>query len=121
MAIVSQREASKLAKKMENAQRRLAKIREDNNAQIQSATRTAVTMGGAFGMAWWQGRYPDRSEILGLQASLVVGGGLTVAALMGWAGDESTTTIVESLGTGALAAYAVSQGYQLGQEQAQAA
>lgn len=119
MAIVSQREAKKLEKKADRMQARLAKLREEHKSSVESATRTAVTMGGAFGMAWWAGRYPDKNEVFGLEASLVVGGALTVAALMGWAGDQSM--LVESLGTGALAAYAVSSGYQMGQEQAAAA
>lgn len=119
MALISQRQAEKAIEKAERAKAHLARLREEHNKSIEGATRTAVTMAGAFSMAWWAGRYPEKNEVFGLEASLVVGGGLTLAALMGWAGDQGT--IVESLGTGALSAYAVSRGYQMGQEQAQAA
>ena len=110
------RALSKARDKLDRAQRRLATIRDEQQDAIESATRTAVTMGGAMGMAYWAGRYPDRAEILGIDASLVVGGSLTVAAMMEWAGDQ--TLIVESLGTGALAAYAASKGMEFGQEAA---
>lgn len=116
MAMVSQREATKAMNKAAKSDKRLARLREEHKSSLQAATRTAVTMGGAFGMAWWAGRYPDKAEILGLDASLVVGGALTVASMMGWAGDQDL--IVESLGTGALAVYASSKGYELGQDQA---
>jgi hypothetical protein len=52
---------------------------------------------------------------VGLDASLVIGGGLTIAALMGWAGSQADS--IESLGTGALAVYAGTKGYELGVEQ----
>ena len=102
---------------LEKAQKRISKLREENQDSIQRATRTAFTMGGALAMAYFKGRYPDRAQILGLDASLVVGGGLTVAALMGWAGDQGDA--VEALGTGALAVYAGTKGYELGVDQAQ--
>jgi hypothetical protein len=119
MAMVSQRDASKALKKAEAADKRMARVRERNKLAIEGATRTAVTMGGAFGMAWWQGRYPDKNEILGMDASLVVGGALTVAAMMGWAGSQDV--IVESLGTGALAVYAATKGFAMGKDQAESA
>ncbi len=119
MAMISQAEAKKLAKKAEKKEATLARLRAQHKNSIESATRTAVTMGGAFGMAWWTGRYPDRNEILGMDASLVVGGALTMASLMGWAGKQDV--IVESLGTGALSYYAATRGFQMGQEAAQEA
>lgn len=113
MSITSSGER-KLAKRAESAEKRLAKFREDNKSALARATRTAFTMGGAFAMAYYHGRYPDKSVILGLDASLVVGAGLTVAALMDWAGSQGDT--VEALGTGALAAFATQKGYEMGQE-----
>ncbi len=116
MAMVSQRDASKAMKKAAKSDARLARIKEDHKESLEQATRTAVTMGGAFGMAWWSGRYPERSEILGMDASLVVGGALTVASMMGWAGNQAV--IVESLGTGALSVFAASKGFAMGKESA---
>lgn len=103
-----------LVKRAESAERRLQKFREENKGAITRATRTAFTMGGAFAMAYYHGRYPDKAEILGLDASLVVGAGLTVAALMGWAGNQEDA--IEALGTGALATFAASKGFEMGQE-----
>ena len=106
--------SSKLAKRAESAERRLARMRDENKGAVAKATRTAFTMGGALAMAYWHGRYPDKSEVLGLDASLVVGAGLTVAALMGWAGAQEDA--VEALGNGALATYAATKGFELGKE-----
>lgn len=105
---------AKAEKKVDIGEKRLARLREENEQAVSTATRTAVTMGGALGMAWIKGRYPDKSMILGLDSSLVVGGGLTLAALMGWAGDQEL--VVEALGNGALATYAASKGFALGKE-----
>lgn len=105
---------TKAEKKAATSLARAEKMREDAKEAAESVTRTALTMGGALGMAYWQGRYPDRREILGIDAALVVGGGLTVAALMGWAGKQEMW--VEALGTGALSTYAVTTGLRLGQE-----
>ena len=119
MAMVSQRDASKAMKKAAKSDARLARIKEEHKSSLEQATRTAVTMGGAFGMAWWSGRYPERAEILGMDASLVVGGALTVVSMMGWAGNQAT--IVESLGSGALTVFAGSKGYAMGKESKDAA
>ena len=109
----------KAKKEASSAQKRLERMREESEDALETATRTGVTMGGAFAMAWWQGRYPMRREILGVDASLFVGGSLTLVALMGWAGDQDI--IFESLGTGALATYAMQKGYAFGAEQRQRA
>ncbi len=110
---------TKAEKKMQSYENRLARLRKENQAAIDKATRTALTMGGALAMAYYKGRNPDRSEILGVDAALVIGGGLTVAAMMGWAGNQETA--VEALGNGALATYAATKGFELGVEQAQKA
>ena len=109
-----QKELAKAEKEKERAIARLARIRDENEETIDSATRTAMVMGGALAMAWWKGRYPDKSDILGIDASLVVGGGLAVASIMGWAGDQEL--VVESLGNGALASFAVSKGLEFGND-----
>lgn len=113
------KQLAKVEKRADRAESRLARLREENEDAIASATRTAMTMGGALAMAYWKGRYPERAEILGLDASLVVGGSLLTAGLMGWAGDQDV--IVESLGNGVLATYATSKGFELGTEARQKA
>lgn len=108
---------TKAEKKMVTYENRLAKLRADNKEAIEKATRTALTMGGALAMAYYKGRNPDRSEILGVDAALVIGGSLTIAAMMGWAGNQETA--VEALGTGALATFAATKGFEMGAEAAQ--
>lgn len=110
---------AKATTKLDRAEARLARLREENEGAIASATRTAMTMGGALAMAYWKGRYPERAEILGIDASLVVGGGLLTASMMGWVGDQEL--VVESLGNGALCTYAASKGYELGTQAKQKA
>ncbi|KKN15827.1 hypothetical protein LCGC14_0982190 [marine sediment metagenome] len=102
----------KLEKRAESAEKRMTRMREENKGALAKATRTAFTMGGALAMAYWYGRYPDKTEILGLDASLVVGAGLTIAALMGWAGAQEDAA--EALGNGALASFAATKGFEFG-------
>lgn len=114
MAATMKKELAKAEKEKERAMARLSRIREENEDTLSSATRTAMTMGGALAMAWWKGRYPDKSDILGIDAALVVGGGLAIASIMGWAGDQDL--IVESLGNGALATFAATKGLEFGND-----
>lgn len=111
---------SKLEKEMKTARKKaersradLMRLREEYNESIQTVTRTVVTGAGAFATAYWMGRNPDRQEILGVSAPLAIGAAATTAALMGWAGDQ--TEIVEAIGAGALAVYATTKGYEMGQ------
>ncbi len=108
---------TKSEKKLATQENRIAKMRRENQAAIDKATRTALTMGGALAMAYYKGRNPDRADILGVDAALVIGGGLTIAAMMGWAGNQETA--VEALGTGALATFAATKGFEMGAEAAQ--
>ena len=114
-AMVSQAEAKKAIKKNERMEATLRRLRDEHETSIESATRTGAAMIGAFGTAWWAGRYPDKREVFGLDSSLVVGAALNVAALMGWAGKSSA--MVEALGVGALSTWAATKGHELGNEQ----
>ncbi len=109
-----QRALDKAEKKASSVKAQLERIKEENTGAVETATRTATTLGGAFGVAYWMGRNPTRQKILGVDASLVIGGSATVAAMMGWAGDQEL--IVEGLGTGALSVYAVRKGFEMGKE-----
>lgn len=116
MAMSVSKALAKSQQRAERAEARLSRLREENEDALKTATRTAVVMAGALGMSYVKGRYPDKSQVMGLDSSLVIGGGLMVAAVMGWAGEQET--IVESLGVGCLSVYAASKGYELGQEAA---
>jgi len=112
--------------------RALVKAREQNERQkalikrlkskgedaTKTAVRTAAAMGTSFAVSYVEGRYPDKSEILGIPVSLAVGVGLTVTGAMGWAGKESSE-LVQSAGDGALSAYAARRGYDMGMDAAQ--
>ncbi len=105
--------------KAESANRRLKRMREESAGAIETAARTGLTMGGAFGLSWWEARFPDNKEVLGAPLSLIAGGALTVAAYMGWAGNQSSN--VEALANGMLSVFAVQKGAEIGAEQLAAA
>lgn len=106
---------SSLAKRYQNLKSRYQNLREENAMGVERVTRTVVTGGGAFGMAWYQARFPDRAEVFGAPASLVVGGGLAALAYMGYAGEQEST--VEALSNGCIAVFACDKGREMGEEQ----
>lgn len=118
MATASIAKANKEMKRAEKRAQRnraeLERLREEHAESIASVTRTVMTTGGAFAVAYWMGRNPERTEILGVAAPLAVGAAATTAALMGWAGEQ--TEMVEAFGAGALAVYATTKGYDMGKE-----
>ncbi|HUU96635.1 MAG TPA: hypothetical protein VM487_12920 [Phycisphaerae bacterium] len=110
--MATSRTLAKAEKTAEKASIRLARLKEENKNAVATATRTVVTIGGSFGIAYFLGRYPERTEILGVNAALGVGAALSIASMMGWAGKQDK--VVEALGTGALSAYGTTKGYELG-------
>lgn len=90
-------------------------MREESSGAVDTAARTGLTMGGAFGLAWWESRFPENAEVMGAPLSLIAGGALTVAAYMGWAGNQSSN--VEALANGMLSVFAVQKGREIGAEQ----
>jgi hypothetical protein len=106
------RSLAKAEKTADKAVARLARMKEENKNAVATATRTVVTLGGSFATAYFLGRYPERREIVGVDAALAVGATLSIASMMGWAGKQDK--IVEALGTGALAAYGTTKGYEMG-------
>ncbi len=101
--------------KFQNQKKLNKKLREESTGAIETAARTGLTMGGAFGLAWWESRFPENKEVVGAPLSLVAGGALTVAAYMGWAGAQSSN--VEALANGMLSVFAVQKGAEIGAEQ----
>lgn len=112
MKMISQGEAKKALSKLESKEKRLQRLKKESQKGVETGMRTGLTMASAFGVGWLKGKYPDKTEIIGLDAGLVIGAGLTFASLMGWAGNQEV--VFESLGNGALASYAVSEGFRLG-------
>lgn len=112
-ALAKAREQNERQKKM------IARLRSKGEEATKTAVRTASAMGGAFAVSYVEGRYPDKSEIVGIPISLFAGIGLTVAGAMGWAGSRDTSELVQSAGDGCLAAYAARRGHEMGLEAAQ--
>ncbi len=109
-------EDAELTKESEKKARK--KADKQRKALVQQGTRLGTSMGSAFVLAWLQGRYPERSQIVGMDASFWIGGVLTAASL--YPSKEITKAsrlVMEGAGSGALAVYVASQGFQLGQDQ----
>jgi hypothetical protein len=91
---------------------RFANIRKKENGVVRSLVDSALVSGSAFALAYYDARFPDKAEILGVPVALAVGGAALVTQLAGWAGSESD--LIGSVGTGALAAYAAAKGATMG-------
>jgi hypothetical protein len=101
----------------------LARIRGMTLRQDQAVRETVgagITIGTAFAIGWFEKRYPDNAEILGMPVSLVIGGAAIAAAAFEVGGQE-TAKYLGDAGRGALAAWAAQKGAELGDEQAQEA
>lgn len=112
-------------RKLENDNQRLkramAKVREEGKAAVEAGIRTGAGMASAFGVAYMENRYPDKSKVFGVDVSLLVGVAGTAAGAFGLVGDEQTNRIVEAIGNGALFAFTAKKGAEMGAEAAQAA
>jgi len=100
------------------ANNRIKTLAADNKKTISQTVNTAAAVGTGYGLGYFESRYPDRAEIMGAPISAVVGAAATVAALMDLGGDEETNSLLLSVGTGALATWAASEGRKKGTEAA---
>lgn len=94
--------------------------REKAKAETGKLVDAALTSGSAFGFGYAQGRYPDKFQLGGAPLSLVIGGGLVVASVMGLM-PKSAQDYGDAVGVGGLAAYAAIKGLQSGQDAAKKA
>lgn len=91
---------------------RIKKASMDYKRQIAEGTETVAAAGAAAGFGYFEGRYPDKSTVLGLPAAALVGGGLVAASLFELVPDEPA---IRGLGVGALCAAAHAFGLKKGQ------
>ncbi len=92
---------------------RWKRFNEKNKNAIQQTVGGLLTGGSAFAFGYFQGRYPDRAQIGGVPASLVIGGGLLVGSAMGWIPEAE---YVAPIGAGGLAAFGAIEGLKKGEE-----
>lgn len=107
------------ARAMTTLSGRLAKIREDNKETMQKATLALASGGAGFGLGYWSGRYPDRTQMLGVDVELVVAALGLGAALIPAAAKSlgpSGTAVAEGVGNGALAVYLFKSGKKQGED-----
>ncbi len=91
----------------------LARLRASAKEQASKVTRTGAGVGSAFAVAYLEGRRGEDSKVLGMDLSLLIGVGATVAGMYGVA-DKATNELLESAGAGALCVYASNRGRDMG-------
>lgn len=92
--------------------KRFSDVRKKENGVVRKIVDSAVVSGSAFALAYFDARYPDKAEILGVPVALALGAACTITQLAGWAGAEGD--LVGSVGTGAMAAFAAAKGATMG-------
>lgn len=115
MAIITSRD------KLHSLAQRVKRAKEEQKKAVQAAMNTASAAGAAFGVSYLEAAYPDSfgQGVFGVDASLLVGLVGVGLGATGMAGDAQTSAIVESMGMGALAAYAAKKGREKGAEKAE--
>jgi hypothetical protein len=103
-----------LVKKAQHLQARAKTAREKSEGLVEGAVETVETVGGAYAMGLVQGRFPTRRDIMGVPLELATGAALIGASLLGLAGRSSHH--LHAFGNGALAAYAVKAGQDMGKK-----
>lgn len=90
---------------------KLDRVLKDGKNALKQGVNSALTVGTAYGVAYFENRFPERAKVADMQISLVVGGLALTAGAMGWTGEDE---IVMAIGNGALAANAASRGAAMG-------
>ncbi len=94
----------------------LRRIKSDHANAIRETVGAGITIGSAFGVGWFEARYPKNADIVGMPVSLVLGGALLTAAAFEVGGKEESKWIGDA-GRGCLAAWAAGRGGEMGREQ----
>lgn len=110
------RKLAEAEKKLESKNRTIRKLKEQSEQATEVAVQTATTMTSSFAVSYFEARYKEKSEVMGMPTSLLVGVGATVAGALGVGGRQAN--LVRAMGDGALAAYAARRGSEMGEEAA---
>lgn len=103
------REMLALARENQGLRARIQKAYNENESAIQTGVRAAVVAGSAFAVGYLEERYPDRSKVAGVPASLVLAAAGLGSVALGYVPKEHAY-MAEAAGLGALAAYGYGQG-----------
>lgn len=105
---------TKLRKQLDASKKKLAANKEEGTKAVRAGMRTATSMGSAFGVSYFENRYPERKDIFGVPVSLFLGIGAVAAGALGVSGDDTTNDLIQSFGDGSLAAFAATKGKEMG-------
>ena len=107
------------ARAMTTLSGRLAKIREETKETMQKATLALSSGAAGFGLGYYAGRYPDKTQMLGVDMELVVAAVGLGASLIPSAAKSlgpSGAAVAEGIGNGALAVYLFKSGKKQGED-----
>ena len=119
MEYVSQKALQKAEHIAERYKHQLEKAKELGKKTTQVALRTGAAAGTTFALAYWEGKAvsegkPEKSQVMGMDLSLLVGAAGLVVEAMELGGDEMTNELAGSAGIGALCAFAYKKGHLKG-------
>lgn len=112
MAQASMAKFHHLQKKLETAQKRVAKIKEVADDKVQHVVRSTEVGASALVLGVVMGKYPKAETIGGIPTGLAVAAAFHGMGLFGVGGDMANH--LHAFGDGALAAFANSFGNQIG-------
>lgn len=111
--VVSKAKLEKAESRASRALSALKTVRKEGEHVVEKVLRTAETSGMAFGLGMING-YHGPITVAKMPLELLLAGGLELAGYFGLAGKHSDH--LNNLGDGALAAFAVVKGVQVGAE-----
>ena len=116
---VTKKKFEDVASRLAQRDKRIANIKKEGLKITKIGLRTVGVGGSAALIGYFKGRSkddPTKAEMFGLPVELVValvGTGLNV---MGYAGDEQTSDLVQAVADGGIAVYAYDKGKTMGED-----
>lgn len=100
----------------EKLMERIQRMRAEHATGVRETVGAGITVATAFGLGWFEGRYPDKANVAGIPITLFAGGVLLGLAAFEVGGKEDSIYLGDA-GRGALAAWAAKRGADIGASQ----